>query len=207
MSQDAGILNQVQNLFLCQKDRNGKYTWCSENMAEVLGLDSPKQIRGKSDYDLIWKEQADLYITRDQHIFKGYHQNNKLEPQRQQDGMASILVTKNPIYNKQHEIVGIVGFFTDVTDKYSKISNVRLLQNGKLALGDYFSRAILSRQEHAILKHILMGHNPAKIQSEMKISRGAYNSVYDRIKTKMSCETKGDIIMAAIKSGLTYQLL
>ena len=48
--------------FVFWKDRQSVYLGCNEATAEVAGLVSPKDIIGKTDYDLSWtKEEADWY--------------------------------------------------------------------------------------------------------------------------------------------------
>jgi|GEM_PF-1760271 len=195
--------------FMCRKNKRLQYIWCCERTAEFLGLDSPAQIIGKSDMDLAsWAKHADLFRSRDAVILDGLHQNNLLEPQNREDGIAMTLVTKNPIYTRDGSVDGIFCNFMPVEDptKFQR-HTPHSLKDGKLCLGTAYNNAILSPREHEILLLILKGVKPAVTQQRLQISRSTYDSTVKNIKLKMSCDTVGDIIYSAIQTQLISTIL
>lgn len=196
---------------LFAKDKNSIYTWCNEKTAEVLGLDSPSQVVGKKDHDLIWHKHATLYLAGDAIILKGHHQNNVHEPQTRLDHPtlheAHTMTTKSPVYDKTGNICGILGFFTDPIVSEPIRNNFELSDNGSLCLGHYYNHSTLSKRECDILMLVLKGTKPHISQQTLGITKSTYDSLIGNIKRKMGCTTTGDIIYSSIQSGLTRALL
>lgn len=189
---------------ICTKDKQSRFTWCSESMAELLSLESPSQIIGKTDADLIWHRQAPIYWAGDAEVLKGQHVSGLIEPQDQPDGLVKIIVSKSPVYNKCGEISGVMCFYTEMDKDYELASQFKCHKNGKLSLGAFYGHSTLSIREHQVLKLILHGLKPRGIQQQLNIQKGTYDTLVYRIKQKMGCQTVGDIVYSAIKSGLTH---
>ena len=69
------------------KDRNLVYIGCNQAFAEDAGLDAPEQIVGRTDFDLPWTDQADLYREDDSQVLEsGEAKVNYEEPQTGPDG-------------------------------------------------------------------------------------------------------------------------
>ncbi|MGI4775578.1 MAG: PAS domain-containing protein [Janthinobacterium lividum] len=49
-----------------RKDLDGTYLGCNKYMLEMAGLDSRDQLVGKTDYQLLWKKQANRIREIDQ---------------------------------------------------------------------------------------------------------------------------------------------
>lgn len=191
---------------ICTKDERSRFTWCSESMAELLNLESPHQIVGKTDADLIWRRQASLYWAGDALVLKGQHFSGIVEPQDQPNGFVKIIVSKSPVYNKQGAISGVMCFYTEADQDCQLPNEFNQQENGKLSLGPYYGHAVLSAREHQLLKFIVRGIKPQETQQKLGIQKGTYDTMVYRIKQKMGCKTVGDIIYSALKSGLTHLL-
>ncbi len=63
------ILKYAPDLFYW-KDKNSIYEGCNDEFAKLAGLNSRDEVKGKSDYDLAWKDRADFYIAGDAHVIK-----------------------------------------------------------------------------------------------------------------------------------------
>ena len=63
------------------KDRDLVYLGCNQAFADDSGFSSPEEIVGKTDFDMPWKEQAELYRADDRLVMEKANQN---------------LITKNP---------------------------------------------------------------------------------------------------------------
>jgi two-component system aerobic respiration control sensor histidine kinase ArcB len=105
--------------YLYWKDLNSVYLGCNGNFAKVAGLQSPSAIIGKTDYDLSWgKTEAELFRKGDKEVLAGQLKLNFEEPQLMANGKhAIVLANKVPLYNAKGAIIGIVGLYTDITER------------------------------------------------------------------------------------------
>lgn len=108
--------NIPQHIFW--KDRQSVYISCNTNFAKVAGLQSPVEIEGLTDYDLVWKkEETDFFRKVDREVMdSGVAMYNIEEPQLQADGTEAWLRTnKIPLKDKTGEVIGILGTFENIT--------------------------------------------------------------------------------------------
>ena len=101
------------------KDREGVYLGCNRNLARDAGLENTEQIIGKNDYDLGWREQAELYRSDDRLVIEsGKPKLNYEEPQTTPDGAQRWLRTsKIPLRDVGGGIFGVLGIYEDITDR------------------------------------------------------------------------------------------
>jgi len=111
-----GLLDNIPDRIYF-KDVESRFIRCSNSMALRLGLDDPKKILGKNDFDFHPKEKAQEFYEDEQRIIlTGKPLINKLEEQTDLDGKTIwASVTKVPIYNQNGHVTGIIGISRDVT--------------------------------------------------------------------------------------------
>ena len=99
------------------KDRDLKYLGCNRPFALDSGFTSPEELIGKSDYEMGWAEQADLYRADDRAVIEsGIPKLNYEEPQTTPDGSHIWLRTsKIPLQDTQGTIRGILGTYENIT--------------------------------------------------------------------------------------------
>src|SRR5688572_3917101 len=125
------IILHIPN-FIFWKDTNFQYLGCNENYAQLLGLKSPTDIIGKTDYDLEWHSDghtANFFRQRDQEILDGKTIIN-LEQclSTKTHNKVVVILNKIPLYDEDNNIIGILGVSTDITSlKHAE-------ENEKLAL-------------------------------------------------------------------------
>ncbi len=198
--------NQVTNFFFA-KDLCGKFYFCNENFAAAAGLDSPHQILGKTDKQLIWRKQAAVFQNGDHDVLKGHTFVNIEESMLQSNKLATILVTKQKFINKQDQCIGVIGSFIDITGyQLQKKSGYYDVKTGRFYLGENFGNAHLSPQQYRIFKYILLGYSSKQTADRLFISQRTVEAYTNTIKHKLQCHTKGDIIATAICAGLTHAL-
>ncbi len=125
--------NIPQSIFW--KDNNLTYLGCNRAFAEDAGLPSPEAIIGKTDYELVWREQADLYRADDRQVMEiGQPKLNYEEPQTTGAGTQIWLRTsKVPIHDAEGNVVAVLGMYEDITEqKQSEMA----LQESEQRLGD-----------------------------------------------------------------------
>ncbi|MCK6578774.1 MAG: ATP-binding protein [Anaerolineae bacterium] len=101
------------------KDVNLTYLGANRKFAEDAGLTSPEEMLGKSDYELSWREQADLYRADDRAVIdSGVAKINFEEPQTTPDGGRIWLETsKVPLRSAAGETIGVMGTYSDITPR------------------------------------------------------------------------------------------
>ena len=111
------------------KDHESRYLGCNTLFAKDAGLNHPEELVGKTDFDMGWKDQADLYRTDDKLVMdSGNPRLGYEEPQTTPDGRTIWLRTsKVPLKNSSHQVIGILGIYEDITQfKQAEFEQQRL---------------------------------------------------------------------------------
>lgn len=100
------------------KDKNSIFLGCNQFFARLANIKNPRDIVGKSDFDLPWAQyQAQKYVDDDQEVI--LTKKPKLDIEEYQtlaDGTECVLLTnKIPLFDKNGEVVGILAIFHDIT--------------------------------------------------------------------------------------------
>jgi two-component system, OmpR family, aerobic respiration control sensor histidine kinase ArcB len=104
--------------FIFWKDSDSIFLGCNKPFSDAAGLSEPADIIGKTDHDLPWSSQADLYCEDDQKVMmNNVGIINTEEPQTTKDGELIIIQTsKVPLRNEQGKAIGTLGIYTDITE-------------------------------------------------------------------------------------------
>lgn len=111
------------------KDRNSVYLGCNDQFAAVVGLADTNEVVGKTDYDLLWsKEEANRYRDCDQEVMNSGESLIDIEELHQcNDGfVATLLTSKVPLRTGDGSVTGILGIFTDITERKNAELQLRL---------------------------------------------------------------------------------
>ncbi len=100
------------------KDLDSNYLGCNRSFALDAGLQSPKEIVGRNDFEIGWGEQAELYRLDDRLVIEtGRPKLGYEEPQTTPSGDKVWLRTcKVPLLDVKGEIKGVLGTYEDITD-------------------------------------------------------------------------------------------
>ena len=101
------------------KDRESRYLGCNPLFARDAGKNDPRDLLGRTDREMTWSDQADLYRLDDRRVMEsGASQLNYEEPQTTPDGRTLYLRTsKVPLRDGRGEVFGILGIYDDVTEQ------------------------------------------------------------------------------------------
>lgn len=112
------ILRSLPQYFFF-KDHHSVYLGCNQNFATLVGLRSPEDIVGKTDLELNWQpggHTADIFRQADQDTMQGHPITNQQETLVLPNGRKLItLVSKLPIIDDDQTVLGVVGYFSDIT--------------------------------------------------------------------------------------------
>lgn len=105
------------------KDLNLNYLGCNNLFAQDAGLSDPKEIVGKNDSQLSWRDKAEMYQADDEEVIQSGISKLNIEEQLViADGkIMTILTNKTPLINSTGKIEGVIGTFTDISHiKYAE---------------------------------------------------------------------------------------
>ena len=104
------------------KDKDLRFQGCNRIFANVAGLKSPKELIGKTDHDMPWKEHGDAYRDDDLAVMNSRKARLDLEERNvNSEGIESwVLTSKVPVLNKHAEVVAVLGMFEDITERKRK---------------------------------------------------------------------------------------
>ena len=98
------------------KDNSSRYLGCNGEFAKIAGLTDPSELIGKTDYELPWKDIADVYIQNDSEIISTGEPQLGLERKLTvADESIWIKINKIPLHDKENNIIGVLGAFEDIT--------------------------------------------------------------------------------------------
>lgn len=137
------------------KDRNSVYLGCNDIFAHSLGLSSPEEVIGKTDYDLpTTKEESDAFRTDDKHVIKTKQPKLNIEEyQTLPDGRrVTLLTNKVPLLDKQNNVMGILGIYHDITER--KKNEAELLQAKIKAAANQSKSLFLAVMSHELTNRL-----------------------------------------------------
>jgi PAS domain S-box-containing protein len=120
ISRDAEILQYVVDnipYLIFWKDRASVYLGCNKNFAALDGKSDPRQLIGRTDFDMAWKEHAHLYRQGDlATMAAGAAILDQEEASIGPDGEETVILTsKVPLRNSTGEVTGLLGIIVDIT--------------------------------------------------------------------------------------------
>ena len=133
-----GILNAMP-VRVFWKDRNLVFLGCNAALARDAGFAGPKDLIGKDDYQMVWREQAELYRADDRRVIEsGCPKLLIEEPQTTPDGNTlTLLSSKIPLRGPNGEVNGVLGMYMDITArKQTEAERDRLIRELQEALAN-----------------------------------------------------------------------
>ncbi len=109
------------------KDTDLRYLGCNSIFARDAGLLHPADLLGKDDFQMTWRDQAELYRADDTRVMAsdapvlGFE-----EPQTTPDGHTIWLRTsKVPLHDGDGKVIGLLGVYDDITTHKQAEMNLR----------------------------------------------------------------------------------
>ena len=111
-----GILNAIP-VRVFWKDQDLVYLGCNTLFAKDAGFAEPNDLIGKDDYQMGWRDQAELYRNDDRTVIESGESKLLIEePQTTPTGdTITLLTSKIPLRGPMGEINGVLGTYMDIT--------------------------------------------------------------------------------------------
>lgn len=111
-----GVLDTVP-VRVFWKDRDGRFLGSNLPFAKDAGLNSPDELIGKSDFEMSWREQAELYRADDREVMasgcpKVGYEETQTTPSGEQIWLRT---SKTPLKDAAGNIIGVLGTYEDIT--------------------------------------------------------------------------------------------
>ncbi len=108
------------------KDLNSVYLGCNKLFAQDAGIQSAQQIIGKTDFDMIWREQAEQYRADDYQVMNsGVPKLRYEESQTQHNKTLWLQTSKIPLTDLNGNIIGMLGTYTDISERKQALEDKR----------------------------------------------------------------------------------
>jgi PAS domain S-box-containing protein len=122
LARERAILQYVvDNVPYCifWKDKESRYLGCNKNFAALDGRRDPRELVGKTDYDMAWREHAEGYRRFDRATMeRGEPLLNQEEVTHDDQGREMVILTsKVPLRNESGDVIGLLGIIVDITDR------------------------------------------------------------------------------------------
>ena len=148
-----GIINAIP-VRVFWKDRDLVYLGCNAIFAQDAGYADSKDIIGKDDYQMGWRDQAELYRGDDRQVIESGRSKLLIEePQTTPEGNTIVLLTsKIPLRSSEGEIIGVLGTYMNITElKQAELSR---------------ARSLLRQEQLNLLQQTLL--SPGKLEQKLK---------------------------------------
>ncbi len=148
----AAIVNALSD-YVFWKDEQSRYLGCNTNFAQLIGLNEPDKIVGRTDYELPWQVQGDLaecFRRGDQATLAGNFFVNQIEtlalPEREP---LLVSVTKTLLLGKDGNTKIILGVARDITAR-KKTEEALKQAEAQLRLASDDKRVFLANLCHSL---------------------------------------------------------
>jgi len=121
-----GIINTIP-VRVFWKDMNLFFLGCNAVFARDAGFDDPKDVIGKDDYQMVWRDQAESYRGDDRQVIdSGCPKFMIEESQTTPEGNTiTLLTSKVPLRDSSGEISGVLGTYMDITERKQAEEKIR----------------------------------------------------------------------------------
>ena len=134
VERQAGLINSLIDSvpdLIFFKDLEGVFLGCNPSFCEVVGL-KKEEIFGKTDYDFVSKENADIFRAHDKNCMEAGHPLHFEEWITYPDGLQLLVDTmKTPFRDADGSIIGMIGISRDITER-KKSEELTKLRNEEL---------------------------------------------------------------------------
>ncbi len=116
-AQLAPLIDAIPSAFFFAKDAQGRFTGINQALLNTLGIETPAEFIGATDYDFFDRDLADAYRKEDAEVMSsGQAVSNRLwwVPNVSTGDIHWYNSTKIPLQNEEGEIIGVAGIMREL---------------------------------------------------------------------------------------------
>lgn len=194
---EEGLYNAPGNIYW--KNADGIYLGCNYINAKALGLNSPDDIIGKTDFDLAWGKEALTYRKNDLCVIDSRTSEIVEEVAPLPNRTVIYLSQKMPLIDKDCNVVGVLGISVDITIKrHLESSTIRNIVPANSVLEP------LSDRELEVMKLLILGKKIRDISVMLRVSVQAVHTYRNRIFKKLSVTNDIELMHVIIRNNLQH---
>ncbi|MDQ1331552.1 MAG: hypothetical protein QG578_1820, partial [Thermodesulfobacteriota bacterium] len=148
----AGILENIPAV-VYTKDLEGRYMLVNSRFEELFNFKND-EIRGKTDYEILPKETADLFRNSDMTVLEKEQGCQFTENIKHEEGIHTYISVKFPLFDEAGYINGICAILTDITALKKAQNQLRRL-SGSIIESQEKERYAIARELHDELGQVL----------------------------------------------------
>ena len=188
------VENIPQSIF--QKNKDLVYVSCNRHYARDIGR-TESEIIGKTDHDLFPKERADEYQIEDKRIFETERIEEFEKSYIFKDEQVYILMVKAPVRNEKREVTGVLGVYSDITErKYADMERERLI-----AAIEHTTDSIMIMDRDGLIQYV----NPSFEQTTGYTAQEAMGKTLNILNSGIQDDAFYRLMWHTITSGKTWQ--
>lgn len=139
------------------KDKDGRYLGCNKYVLNIAGVSSIDEIRGKTDFDLLWKNDAPKLREIDNLVMNTatrYEGEEVFAVANKADTKIVVLTVKNQLLDEEGNVIGIVGTSLEITaqKEAEKLKIESEKQKAAIQAQEEF-KVIIDEFNHILQKH------------------------------------------------------
>jgi len=189
------------------KNTEGAYLGVSEQFLHFSNMHSYDEVIGKTDAELIWRNQASTMMKNDQEVIRTKQNRIYVESALSHDGKINqFLSLKRPFHSTAGKLIGTYGLsvlLNEKTNIHSALDMVSCiidpfnLRKNKLIAPT--STHNLTPQQFKCLLHLVKGMTIRQIATTLELSPKTVEHYLDAVKTKLNCSSRSELISKALQ--------
>jgi len=140
------------------QDKNNVFLGCNNLQAENAGLHSREDIVGKTNHDMLWKDQADHLDQINNKVMSERRPYVVEEYADMSSGSGVFLTQKVPMQDSDGDVIGVLGISFDITERKRQEEELRIAkQKAEAANGAKTNFLAMMSHELSTPLNVMMG--------------------------------------------------
>ncbi len=209
------LLRQIPGLIVVM-DKDSRFIYSNDYTAKLFGYAHEEEIIGLDAYGMRCQasESAPQMIQQDQLVYRTGQELTMLDIHKYAYGDTKILLTKKTPYREQGEIVGTICLCTELHSQAlrefcaslihseRKYNAMAISAERSYSIGSTTHKKQLTERESDCIFYLLRGNTIKQIGRCLDISPRTVETYLEKIKNKLGCSHKSEIIEYCLNEGL-----